>query len=282
MSSGDSSSSQAKNEDDSSSIRSNSSNSDQIIATEIKTDKNDSDDYDESFESESSSTSSNKYTPKPDSSSKTTKSNKYSESFESNVTSSSSLTKSQYSKLNYSKFIRGLKHKLKLEKTKDEEEKTVKYSNHQIRKLISIVNKSKSRSLESFESEEKGKSSYTKVELNEERLNRLRAANNVKKICDKQMEKVAIFGNELTQDGEIVEDIYAKEYTTKEEDIYFRLKCERVKSNATNMNFIEHEINYCDSIMMIADLARNLPRHTENPEVIWEQLMKNSFFNDIK
>jgi hypothetical protein len=107
-------------------------------------------------------------------------------------------------------------------------------------------------------------------------VNKLRTLNSLNQIKVEQTNKIEHdFGSSILAKG-VKKNVAntADDEEKRNRDLYLRLKTSRFQSELTNKHFINHEINYCDSIMLIADLARNLPKHSESPEVIWSMLMK--------
>ena len=116
-----------------------------------------------------------------------------------------------------------------------------------------------------------------------QRVNKLDTVNSLNRIKKDQDQKIEHeYGNDLLRGSFrfhslLTEEEKATKELSEEErnkELYLRYKAGQIRSKRTDKHFVDHEINYCDSIMMIAELARCLPRPTEAPEVIWQKLMK--------
>jgi hypothetical protein len=65
-----------------------------------------------------------------------------------------------------------------------------------------------------------------------------------------------------------------------EKKIYYQNKSKQIMNNAVNQQIEAHCQYYTDSIILIGDLARTLPKMSEPPELIWSQLMKKLTIKD--
>jgi hypothetical protein len=95
-----------------------------------------------------------------------------------------------------------------------------------------------------------------KLKINQDRVNRLKTLNEIERIKNEQLLKVNRYGEELIGSAEPNRELERD----REQMIYYKHKCNLITVNQTNKNFDQHEIDFCDSLMLIADLARTLPR----------------------
>lgn len=97
-------------------------------------------------------------------------------------------------------------------------------------------------------------------------INRLDAVNSVARVKHEQEEKIQRFGDELN------DSISEQKVDKRAQNIYYKMKINQMSSKLTNENFSKHEVFYCDSLMLIGNLAAYLPKHSDPREEIWEKL----------
>jgi hypothetical protein len=103
--------------------------------------------------------------------------------------------------------------------------------------------------------------------INSDVVNRLDAVNSVVRVKREQEEKIQNFGDDLNN------TISENEANRRVQNIYYKMKLNQVNSKITNEHFTNHEVFYCDSLMLIGDLAANLPKLSDSREKIWNQLI---------
>lgn len=163
-------------------------------------------------------------------------------------TDSESNIKQSKSKSNYAELIKKIGDGSK--KQSSNETKPPKLNRKQIEKCITRIKNDK------YLVEEHLTDRKPKLKINQDRVNRLKALNEIERIKNEQLLKVNRYGEELIENAEpnrILE-------RDREQMIYYKHKCNLITVNQTNKNFDQHEIDFCDSLMLIADLARTLPR----------------------
>ena len=175
--------------------------------------------------------------------------------------------------------------KIRLDKEK-QPMPTVSVDKAQIRKWISRIEKSDSnRNMENeIENSERNWKQFLKEKEQKELkispylINKLETINCVNRIKQEQTNKIDNeFGNSLLKTYYYSKENNINSQADEEKrnrELYIRLKLSKIHSNQTDKHFIDHEINYCDSIMLIANLAKSLPRHSDPPEKIWAELMR--------
>ncbi len=107
----------------------------------------------------------------------------------------------------------------------------------------------------------------TGFKINSDVVNRLDAVNSVVRVKREQDKKIQNFGDDLNN------TISENEANRRVQNIYFKMKLNQVNSKITNEHFSNHEVFYCDSLMLIGDLAANLPKLSDSREKIWNQLI---------
>jgi hypothetical protein len=200
----------------------------------------------------------------------------YSDTFESldsaqNKTETRLTNKNDFSHLKSTDYggylIRKIKYDIKQAKNKDESPK-IPTSRAQIHRLISNIQKNVSKDAEPIEKSEDFK-------INTNVINKLKTQNTIKRIFDEQIEKINSFGNNIRPLGEIEN---AAEVVEKRIELskqaYIRSKMNQIKVNNQRELIENHEMFYADSIMLIGDLAKCLPKPSDPPEIIWDRFLK--------
>lgn len=108
----------------------------------------------------------------------------------------------------------------------------------------------------------------TKIQVDKYLINRIKTQNSIKALEKEQLEKIEKLGEDL----EVNKD--KQKQHEKYQNAYFNQKASQIKSKAINDHLIEHEINYCDSLILIANLANSFPRFSDPPEQVWKKLIK--------
>lgn len=104
------------------------------------------------------------------------------------------------------------------------------------------------------------------LNVKSEVINKLEATNLIQRLKTEQIEKVNNLGKNLDTSYPIIEGV--------SEEVYFEKKCARIRSKITEELLVKHEMFYSDGLMMIGDLAANLPKQSDDPEYIFSQLLK--------
>jgi hypothetical protein len=218
--------------------------------------------YSDSFDSDRS-TLAKKYENRNDSQ------RKYSDTFESldSKENETRLThKSDFSHLkstDYGRYlIRKIKYDIKQAKSNDESTRIVT-SKAQIHRLISNIQKNVSKNAEPMEKNDNFK-------INSNVINKLKTKNSIKRILDEQTEKIDNFGGHILEKETKKQEIRIE--TSKQ--AYIRSKISQIKVKNQRDLIEKHETFYADSIMLIGDLAKSLPKPTEPPEIIWKRFTK--------
>lgn len=222
--------------------------------------------YNETFESDTS----NKYSESFETTSSADLNDtkvKYSETFES-VTSDLNESKASISddfllkELKETDYINYIKTKIKLQQQVIKKPQ-LKYHKKQIDKLINRAN-------------EWSKDQITVKEeknlINPQIIVKLKSKNLIKEFREDQLKKIEKFGENIKSDAPVTEDQIQR--------IYYKTKCNQIKYKSTKNEFETNETNYCDGIIKIGILARDLPKLTDDPHEIWNQLLKP--LNDLK
>ena len=118
--------------------------------------------------------------------------------------------------------------------------------------------------------------------IKSEVVNRLKTKNLIQKIKDDQLKKIDSLGKSLhldfNQSYEPTDSDAKKTALLPIKDIserlYYKKKFNHIRNKLTEEKIAEHEIFYSDGLMMIGYLAATLPKHSDSPEHIWEQLLK--------
>jgi hypothetical protein len=179
----------------------------------------------------------------------------------STTTTSSFNDLNQLKKNNYIEYVR-----LKIKKDQEQKSKIKnKFHSKQINKLIEKVLKRSKNQKNSNES------NRNLIKIQSDLINRIQTKNLITKIKLDQLEKVGNFGNHL--------------HLTKEEleRAYYKLKYDQFKYNKNKFEFEQNEKNGLmeyDGIIKIGNLAHDLPKLTDHPDLIWNQLLKP--LNDLK
>ncbi len=108
-------------------------------------------------------------------------------------------------------------------------------------------------------------------------INRLKAKNMIKNIKDEQNKKIDNLGNDIgfeflrENSGEVQTEKSLEELAEK---VYYKKKCDRIRSRLVEDKFVEHNAFYTDSVLLIGHLAATMPKHSENSEYVFSQLLK--------
>lgn len=213
----------------------------------------------------------------------TSNNNEYSESFESSdsfSTSSSSPNKSdstlgsissdlgsldsstsiltylnELRKTDYIKFVRA---KIEMQqKRKKDKNKKVKTHNKQIKKLIGRVNNwSQHQAIKEKTNDD--------FKIDQCVINRLKTKNFIKKLGEDHLKRVEALG----------EDTVEKVSKEEIEKFYYKEKCDLIRFNTAKNEFETNHIDYCDGIIKIGILARDLPKLSDDPDLIWAKLLE--------
>lgn len=151
------------------------------------------------------------------------------------------------SKSNYAELIKKINS---CKKQSSNETKPPKLNRKQIEMCITRIKNDKYRVDEHLTDRK------PKLKIYQDRVNRLKALNEIERIKNEQLLKVKRYGEELIGNAETNRELERD----REQMIYYKHKCNLITVNETNKNFDQHEIEFCDSLMLIADLARTLPR----------------------
>lgn len=118
--------------------------------------------------------------------------------------------------------------------------------------------------------------------INPHVVNRLRTINSMHRIKENQLKRADDFGKNAyldfmysyeTLDVDNNQNALAPIKTLSKE-IYFQKKCDRVRNKQIEERLAKHHEFYSDGLMLIGDLAATLPKHSDDPEYIWSQLMR--------
>ncbi len=99
-------------------------------------------------------------------------------------------------------------------------------------------------------------------------INKLKTKHLIKKINEDQLKKIDNFGSSLKLPESVVREAY------------YRSKLDQIKYAMSKNEFEKNEIGFCDGILKIGELARDLPKLSDDPNQIWNKLMKP--LNDLK
>ena len=118
--------------------------------------------------------------------------------------------------------------------------------------------------------------------INPQVINRIKTINSVHKIKNDQLKRIDDFGKNVYMDF-----MYSYEKLDVDnnqnalapikdltKELYFQKKCERVRNKQIEEKIARHQEFYSDGLMLIGDLAATLPKHGDDPEYIWKQLLK--------
>jgi hypothetical protein len=173
----------------------------------------------------------------------------------STTTTSSFNDLNQLKKNNYIEYVR-----LKIKKDQEQKSKLKhKFHSKQINKLIEKVLK---RSKYQNNSNDTNRNL---IKIQSDLINRIQTKNLITKIKLDQLEKVENFGNNLHLNKEELERAY------------YKLKYDQFKYNKNKFEFEQNEKNGLmeyDGIIKIGNLAHDLPKLTDHPDLIWNQLLK--------
>lgn len=118
--------------------------------------------------------------------------------------------------------------------------------------------------------------------INPHVVNRLRTINSMRRIKHDQLKRADDFGKNAyldfmysyeTLDVDNNQNALAPIKTLSKE-MYFQKKCDRVRNKQIEERLAKHQEFYSDGLMLIGDLAATLPKHSDDPEYIWSQLMR--------
>jgi hypothetical protein len=224
----------------------------------------------------------------------------YSQSFEittksssSEIHTASSLDSSdservRLAELKKENYVQFLKEKLKIISQKEDEKYSLEVRKNQIDKFISrirkndlvrnIIQKTEDKEKEHRQAKREAKNSQFKI--NPELVNKIEALNTVNRVRNELFDKIENeFGADILSSAQNlnIDDmnkLYERKNQARNKELYLRLKTSQIQSRLTEKHYTEHEIIYCDSLMLIADLARNLPKHSDPPELIWNKLLE--------
>lgn len=254
------------------------------IVTEIKTDKTNQKSHSkDSFENDSNSSSSSYSSTTHDisggknaaTSRSCSRSSKYTESSESGKSDSTHSTGrpdlTNHERENYIIYL-----KKRLESKRQDQLKQYSYTTSQIKKCLTNVHAN-------LNLVDNPQPKYPNVLLNGELINRIKTKNLLKRIDNEQTKKIENYGQSLLEDVKHspLESAGLENFRKNSQKIYYRMKCEQIKSKKVEQHLDEHFINYCDSIMLIGNLASALPRFSDPPKKIWNQLLE-PLLNSIK
>lgn len=191
--------------------------------------------------------------------------------------------KKDFEKLRETDYVRYIKIKCKKEKRSKNKSiqknlyESENFNKSQIEKLIRKAKKSsESRNVT------KDKDPYLEMKINSELVNKLTTINSIQRIKAEQLKKIERLGQDIQLD-------FLYNHQTRELDdnqssllpiknitkgVYFQNKIDRINNKLIEQRIVEHEAFYSDGIVMIGDLASTLPRHSDPPEIIWNELMK--------
>lgn len=171
-------------------------------------------------------------------------------------------------KTNYIQYVR-VKMRMEQEKSQN------KVSTHrkQIERLIDRIEHGPSTSRYYQEINDPVK---TGIVVDSSLVNRLKSLNLVERVKREQDNHIELeFGEDLINEGGKLKS--PEEIEQRNRDLYLRLKSSQIRSKRVDVKLQDHEINYCDSLMLIAELARTLPRPSDPAELIWSNLMNPNF-----
>lgn len=189
----------------------------------------------------------------------------------------------EFEKLKKNDYIRYIKIKCKKERRSQNKKVQKKiyesesFNKLQIQKLIAKAKNSTCN--KNIKIEEK---TDTGMRINPEVINRLTTLNSIQRIKDDQLNKIDRLGQDIQLD-------FLYNHETRELDdnqssllpikditkgVYFQNKIDRINNKLIENKIAEHEAFYSDGIIMIGNLASTLPKHSDPPEMIWNQLMQ--------
>ena len=169
-------------------------------------------------------------------------------------------------------YVRYIKIKLKL---KERMHLTLKQEDNKFNKTQ--VEKLLCRAIKYGNKDETTSQNELTCEVRPELINRLKTVNSIQQIKNEQLRKIDSFGQNVRldfEDNSTRSQRALLPIETIANDLYYKLKCDQVRRKISENHKRHHELFYTDSIMLIAELARTLPKHSDPPEKIWSQLMK--------
>ena len=171
------------------------------------------------------------------------------------------------SQLRTTDYLEYIKHKVEMYKNKTNNgqatDKPAKVKCHSTQ-ITRLVRRAINWQSDSQRSENKSND----FKINPYLVNKLRAKHLIKKINKDQMKKIENYGQDVRLTDE------------DKEQAYYRSKLERIKYVMSKREFEKNETNFCDGILKIGELARDLPKLSDNPDLIWNKLLKP--LNDLK
>ena len=170
----------------------------------------------------------------------------------------------------------------KINDGKNKKKIEVNYNQEQISKMIvKIIDRNERLA------QEKSFISHTELDkdhellnynINSEVVNRLKTSNIIKSIKIEQLKKCDEFGEDLIKEhGLLGKDLEESKRILEDNSrkIYFKQKCDKIKKFVFEEEFAAHNEFYGDSIMMIGELARTLPKFSDPPEVVWKNFLQS-------
>jgi hypothetical protein len=117
------------------------------------------------------------------------------------------------------------------------------------------------------------------IPINEYLVNRLKMKLFIEENEKNYEEKVNNFGLNLIHESypETKNKDREKELKDLKEKHYFKKKCDLIKFKQLSNKIVKHEEIYADGIMLIGELARDLPKHTLPSDQVW-----NMFLSPLK
>ena len=138
----------------------------------------------------------------------------------------------------------------------------VKYHSAQIKKLVE-------KTLDWSTSQPSDTNSkYKDYKIEPYLINKLKAKHLIKQINADQLKKIDDLGSSL----KLPESIHRQ--------AYYRSKLDQIKYAMSKNEFEKNETNFCDGILKVGELARDLPKLSDQPDLIWNKLLKP--LNDLK
>ena len=236
--------------------------------------KNTTNNYeDESFESDNTYSDTFESVTELTKSNKSTLSGTESSSYDSDESFMDSLNQNDLKNLKQCDYVKYIKIKLKLKERMRQQLKQddKKFDKTQMEKLLC-------RAMNYGNKKETIIQNELACEVRPELINRLKTFNSIQQIKNQHLKKIEDFGQNVRLDFENNSNTKSQRALLPIEvitnDLYYKLKCDQVRRKISENHKRQHDVFYTDSIMMIAELARTLPKHSDPPEEIWNQLMK--------